>query len=164
MRRTMLTLMATGLVLAGVAITATVAHADSAADYRKAMDPFLPTVTDWVDEAVPLVRATEQKPKLACSDEMATLAQRGVWLSQDLAGTGLIAPEGLQADHAALAASTAVLVQATQNVCADPAAARQTVNDEIDSYRSALRKVQTFLTGLHMERPGQSPELPGSGN
>ncbi len=164
MRRTMKTMMATAAVLTIALFTGSTALADSTADYREAMDPFLPTVVAWADEAVPLVRATDVKPKVACSDEMAALAQRGVWLSQDLAGTGQSAPDGLQAEHEALADAFDGLVTATQGACADPAAARLALNAEMDQYESALRKIQIFLTGLHMERPGQTPGLPVTGN
>lgn len=164
MRRTMKTLMTTALILTASLFTSSVASADSTADYRNAMNPFLPTVTDWVAEALPLVRATETKPELACGDDMAELAQRGVWLSQDLVGTGQSAPAGLQGDHEALSEAMAKMVAASQSVCADAAAARQTVNGEVEQYENALRTVQNFLSGFHMERPGRTPGLPGTGN
>jgi hypothetical protein len=164
MTRSLKSLMVTLLVTSGIIATGGAASADAAEDYRAAMDPFANEITAWHNQTAALIAATAIKPVVACGEEMATQARQGGWIADDLAGTLDLAPAGLDAAHEDLTEAVAVVASAAAGACGDPTVARMLAAREEARFAQAMSEIEVFLSGLHMERPGEVPVKPGTAN
>jgi hypothetical protein len=150
------------LVVGALHGAASVAAANPVTDYRDVMRSFLPELQSWAGDTSQLIVAAQTKPELGCSEEMAALAQHGVWVSQDMAGTAAMAPRALASTHEKVAAAMFDLTEAAQSSCADSVGAAARAQQAYESFRRALVPIVYFV-----EAPQQRAVLPAppvSGN
>lgn len=134
-------------LVAGVFATNNTVAAASPADYRRGMIELAPVVRDWAEDVQLTADAALTKPELACSAHMAELANRGFGITDDLIGTGLNAPRGLMASHAALQNAVARMADAAAGACYNPAGSAVIINGETTDLNRALIRVRNFAEG-----------------
>ena len=145
----------TGLVVGAMVGATHVVAANPIQDYREIMRAFVPDVQAWASETSTLIDAAATKPELGCSDAMVELARRGVWASQDMAGTARLAPSSLSAKHNGVTAAMEKLTRAAQNSCGDSVGSAALSVQAMGEFRRALAPIRYFIGG-----PRQVPEIP----
>ena len=153
----------TALAVMALATTGVVA-ADSTQDYSKAMRGFLPVIVDWTVDVQEAAHAAAVKPEPERLQELAYLGVRGEYILDDVRGTAALAPKPLQRAHWALADAIGTMATVAQTAENDPVAASQVVDEQMEWAEPALLKLQNHLTRFGVKRPGETPDMPGSGS
>lgn len=143
------------------ALLATAGVASAAVDYRGAMKGLLPIIVEWSTDVQSAARAAAVKPDPERIDELSELGQRGLYILDDLRGTAAQAPAPLQIAHWRLADGIGTIALAAQNAGEDPVAAAQVVDGQMTWIQPALKSIQQYVTRFGVERPGNTPHLPG---
>ncbi len=131
--------------LAGAFVTSNGIAAASPSDYRAGMKDLVPQANAWVSDLEMTAAAALSKPELACGDQMAELARRGVSIAADLRGTGENAPRALVSANTQMTQSVERMAAAAAVACGDPAALADSVTDEKAGYNAAMLRINVFV-------------------
>ena len=154
MKQTTITLVASTFALALiVAAGPRPTLASEVGEYRAGMPGLIADADQWNAELSAMLAALPTKPELACSAEYIELVNRGRWITDDLVGTGKLAPRALESAHArAVRGITVAVAGAAQigaacdgsNLSAGVAAIQQGQTD----YHRGIFRVRNFLHGF----------------
>lgn len=99
-RKLSITLLALMFALV-LAVRPTAAFADAAEDdpYRYGMPDLMGFVRNWNGDVGAFLNSAVAKPEMVCSAEQRELVGRGQSMVDDLVGSGVYAPDGLQQAH-----------------------------------------------------------------
>ena len=94
--------------------------------------------------------------------ELDELAQRGLYILDDLRGTGVLAPRPLRGAHSMLTDAVGSIATVAASAERDPAAAAKTIGFYVEWVQPALERIENFTWRLRpMPSPGDVPHVPG---
>lgn len=161
MRRLIQSALAAAALAAAFTFTGRQAHADELDTYAAAMRPFTPVIADWTREVDHMAIAIQTKPELACSTDVAELAQRGRGMADDLFGT--TAPEALAGQHVRLADAIDHIASITGATCGSPIALNVAAAHDLAEARAALVWIR-YYTDRPTPTIGIDHPQPDAGN
>ncbi len=153
MRKLTLTIAVLTVFEAAFMLSATPAAAQTTADeYRTAMKEFIPWTVAWVDETESFVSAMSAKPELACSDAYAEHLRRGLWLTEDLVGSAVNAPEAAAEINREAGEAMVEILDGAELIghsCSGETYGKGVtkVAQGLDKFQPAIRRLQMYADG-----------------
>ena len=129
------------------------ALASDVGEYRSGMAGLIDDADQWNSELTEMLTALPTKPELACSDEYIELVNRGRWITDDLIGTGKLAPRAMRATHDRAVSGMEHVVAGAAEIGAacdgsNFGGGLQTIQQGQTDYQRGIFRVRNFLHGF----------------